>query len=114
MKTDSLKLQLSGDCFYDQNLYLEQFQELVEAVDNPRYLIIIPQKNNRQFYAVPSLLASHKEKAQTFFKEWSKYLPDSQLVYTRSESGREVLLRAKSATLLEENHCESERLEIWE
>ena len=48
------------------------------------------------YYPVPAALAGRKEDAQAFAKYWSKYVGGGRLVFTRSEEGRSILLRARA------------------
>ena len=108
-----VSLSLKGEDYYDKSLILEQFQDLISDIDNPRYIIHIPQSSGKKFYAVPTTLASHKEKAQNFFKRWSEHFPDSKLIYTRNKTGRSTLLKAQTETLCTEESTQIQHFEYW-
>ncbi|RME05719.1 MAG: hypothetical protein D6803_08340 [Anaerolineae bacterium] len=48
------------------------------------------------YYPVPDALARRKELALTFARYWRQYVGGGELVFTRSDAGRAILLRARA------------------
>ena len=48
------------------------------------------------YYRVPDVLAARKQDATIFARHWARYVGGGDLVYTRTEEGREILLEARS------------------
>lgn len=47
-------------------------------------------------HPVPDLLAARKERAEMYARYWKRYVGGSQLIYTRNETGRRILLQARA------------------
>lgn len=103
----------------DASTFVRAYREIFGQVRDQRYLILrddgrLPTLPLRPFWfvlrrwyrsratfkpayhPVPSVLSSRKEDAQIFAKYWTKYVGGGSLVFTRSEAGRVVLLRART------------------
>ena len=50
---------------------------------------------NSTYYSVPKVLSVNKELATLFHKNWNIYIGNSNLVYPKNGSGREILLKAR-------------------
>ena len=48
------------------------------------------------YYRVPDILAARKQDATVLASYWQRYVGGGELIYTRTEEGREVLLAARS------------------
>lgn len=48
------------------------------------------------YYAVPDILASRKSYAEIFARYWQRYVGGGELIYTRTETGRRILLQARA------------------
>ncbi|MCA9989136.1 MAG: DEAD/DEAH box helicase family protein [Anaerolineales bacterium] len=48
------------------------------------------------YYRVPDILAARKEDATALASYWQRYVGGGELIYTRTDEGREVLLAARS------------------
>lgn len=62
------------------------------------------------YHPVPDLLATRKELAETYARHWSRYVGGRQLVFTRSEQGRLILLQARAQS---RPKVESLAFEVW-
>ena len=65
------------------------------------------------YHAVPKIIGQKKEFALNFEKMWQKYVGVGKLVYTRTESGREILLKARMESLSASFQNKSERVSVW-
>lgn len=92
---------LSGGSGRDKTLFAECVKEFFSPIDNQRYLLV-KTKGKRGadgFYAVPQCFAARKEDAQAFAECMEPYMDDYELVYTRNEAGRGVLLEGRIKAL---------------
>jgi superfamily II DNA or RNA helicase len=48
------------------------------------------------YHPVPKILASRKERVESFAYYWSKYVGGGEIIFTRSQAGRAVLLSARA------------------
>ena len=96
----SITLSLEGADFYTQSLFADAMEELLGPIDNPRYLISRQRKRRfwqqRDYHAVPAVLGNHKDKAMALHQAWKKRLGRGELIYTRVEEGRRLLLQARA------------------
>lgn len=106
---------LRGGSTFEQAIFVETLQEIVNVIDNPRYIIIrksdllgIFQK--RDYHSVPDILGRNKQNANHFLQQWKQHVGDCELIYTRTIEGRRKLLEARvkslSAQLTDENIAE--------
>lgn len=103
----------------DSDIFIRAFQEIFEPVRDQRYLIMrtedrlpslpmqilwLPLRNwiretgmyPPAYHPVPKILASRKERVEMFAKYWAKFVGGGEIVFTRSERGRAVLLSARA------------------
>ena len=74
-------------------------------MDNQRYLLVAKkhQQVNPSIFVVPSLFEKRKEDAQLFQNAVAPHIGNYQLVYTRNEAGRKILLEARLKSLANKN-----------
>ena len=103
---------LSGGSGRDKALFAQCINEFFAAIDNQRYLLV-KAKGHRGldgFYAVPECFAKRKEDAQNFAQCMKPYIGNYELVYTRNESGRALLLEGRVRALANrEERCNSRK-----
>ncbi len=103
---------LSGGSGRDKALFAQCVNEFFAAIDNQRYLLV-KAKGHRGldgFYAVPECFAKRKEDAQNFAQCMKPYIGNYELVYTRNESGRALLLEGRVCALANrEERCISRK-----
>ncbi|NCB92024.1 MAG: hypothetical protein EOM40_05550 [Clostridia bacterium] len=90
------------------NCVLQFFSE----IDNQRYLLVNRKKRNRLdgFFAVPDAFAKKKEDAQVFAECMRPFIGKYELVYTRNEEGRKLLLEGRVKALgNREERCASKK-----
>ncbi len=88
---------LSGDSGRDKALFARCVNEFYGDVKDQRYLLV--KKGSRKgedgIYCVPECCARKKEDAQRFADCLRSYIGDYELVYTRSDAGKEILLEGR-------------------
>jgi hypothetical protein len=103
----------------DAAVFIDSFGEMFEPVIDQRYLISrsdhrLPQLAlmplwlllrrafrdaglyEPAYHAVPRVLSTRKDLAATFAENWRRYVGGGELVFTRTESGRQILLAARA------------------
>jgi len=92
-------LALSGSTFYESSLFADCLAEILAPIDSPRYLVIregeVYGLKRDDYHAIPLKLAVKKEYAQIFYKAWCRYVGPTEMIYTRTNLGRQRLLQAK-------------------
>jgi len=96
---------LKGGSMRDKELFSQTLGEFFAPVDNQRYLLVAKKApaGQSKYFAVPSLFEKRKEEAELFLDAVAPQLGDYQLVYTRNEAGRKVLLEARLKSLANKN-----------
>ena len=94
-------IYLAGGTGRDKALFTKCVNEFFGEIDNQRYLLVRSKKikGADDFYAVPECFAKRKEDAACFYECIKPYMGKYDLVYTRSEKGRKVLMEARMKTL---------------
>lgn len=90
-------IYLAGGSGRDKELFTKCVKEFFAVVDNQRY-ILVKSKNHQGldgFYCVPECFAKRKEDAEQFAACVKPYIGAYDLVYTRNEKGRELLLEGR-------------------
>ncbi len=92
---------LSGGTGRDKTLFTQCVNELFGVIDNQRYILVKEGKLRGEdgFYAVPECFGKKKEDAENFYRCIKPYIGKYNLVYTRSESGRQLLLEGRMKAL---------------
>lgn len=108
---------LEGGTSFEKMLFLDALQEVLGPIENPIYMITrnstLFSYTRRDFHVVPEILAERKEKAEYFVKMWKKYVGPTELIYTRNEDGRKILVKARNQSLSGQFTKKSERLSVW-
>ena len=96
---------LKGGSMRDKELFAQTVGEFFAPVDNQRYLLKAEkvQQGQSPYYAVPSLFDKRKEEAQKFLDFLTPTIGRYHLVYTRTETGRKILLEARIKALSNKN-----------
>ena len=96
---------LKGGSMRDKELFSQTLGEFFDPVDNQRYLLVAKKApaGQSKYFVVPSLFEKRKEEAQLFLDAVAPQLGDYQLVYTRNEVGRKILLEARLKSLANKN-----------
>lgn len=108
---------LEGGSTYEQNLFLDALADVLNPIDDPRYVIIrrslLGWWERKDYHAVPTPLGQKKELAEYFARMWKRYVGTSDLVYTRSPEGRRLLLKARGQALSAALLSRAERRSVW-
>ncbi len=108
---------LHGGTTLERSLFLESLQEVIDPVENPRYLIRLKKtgrdRRGKRYFPVPGLLGRNKESAAFFHRMWQKHLGPAELIYTRTPAGRKALLKARLRSLSGLLDGKSERSRFW-
>ena len=91
---------------YEQNLFNEAINEMFSPIDNPRYLLILEKKSHLKYqhsYSCPSILGKKKAMVDLFATNLIGKVGKFKVVYTRSDEGRNLILRCRKRSVLNEN-----------
>jgi hypothetical protein len=117
----------------DAATFVLSYRQLFAPVRDQRYLILrsedrLPNIALRQlwvslrpffrrrsdypssYHPVPDLLATRKERAEALARYWERYVGGGRLVYTRTDEGRQALLKARASR---RPKPESLAFEVW-
>lgn len=89
---------------HSAQLYLNALQELLNPIENPRYLLALkytfdPQMPLLYYFPVPTCLGKKKRDAELFQDIWAEKMGPTRLVFTRTVDGRLELLKARGQSL---------------
>ena len=109
---------LEGATTFEKSIFINSLQEIVQPIDNPRYVIIrkaafwslIKQKD---YHAVPEVIGRNKELAVHFKNEWKRLVGSCDLIFTRSIEGRKLLLKARLKSLSKQFYDGIEHVSKW-
>lgn len=104
---------------HSAQLYLSALQELLNPIENPRYLVAMkytfdPKAPVTYYFPIPTFLGKKKKDAERFLEVWEEKMGPSRLVYTRTSEGRLELLKARGQSLGMDEEGYSSRLSSWE
>ena len=91
---------------YEQNLFNEAINEMFSPIDNPRYLLILEKKGHLKYehsYSAPSILGKKKAMVDLFATNLIGKVGTFKVVYTRSDEGRNLILKCRKRSVLNEN-----------
>lgn len=91
---------LKGATEHESNSFITALQEILDPVENPRYLIVRAgwiQKalGISNYHSVPSIFGFRKKEAIIFFNNWKSSVGKSKMVFTRNLGGRKLLLKGR-------------------
>ena len=96
--SSSLTAALENATPQEQNLFNKALSEMLSPIENPRYLIIKGGDGTVSF-ACPSALGNKKENAEYFASLLNRTASDFRVIYTRSEKGRQELLKCRRMSI---------------
>lgn len=110
--------RIDGGNAREKSLFLQALQELLNPIENPRYLLVRKSMwwnrfTRKDYHSVPSIIGAKKEYAEYFADQWSKRVGRMNLIYTRTRDGRIELIRARNKSLSATFRPRSERLTRW-
>ena len=107
---------LEGGSNYEKSQFIQTLQELISPVDNPRYVLEQKEKfflmKKSIYFPIPEIFAKNKKSAEFFLKIWSETFDKSDLIFTRTIEGRQILLKLRFQSLMKKN-VQIEHLHKW-
>lgn len=106
-QSDLLVLLLENASIKEQNIFNEAIAELMSPIANPRYILIMKRLGVRKYsssYACPSIIGTNKEYVETFKEELKKHFSNFDIVYTRNEDGRGLILKCRRCAFITKNN----------
>ena len=106
----SVFLYLSNASAYEENLFNTAINEILSPIDNPRYILIFKRRGRLDFsqsYACPSVIGQKKELVELFADNLAGRVGDFEIVYTRNDEGRKLLMKAKKHALISKSENQS-------
>ncbi|MHA2307263.1 MAG: DEAD/DEAH box helicase family protein, partial [Candidatus Hodarchaeales archaeon] len=109
---------LDGSTNREKIIFLESLQEILDPIQNPRYLLvrkslIFNHFGRFDYHAVPSVIGTKKRHVLLFAELWDKFVGEMELIYTRSRQGRESLLKARNHSLSAHFRTPTQRISRW-
>ena len=103
----------------ENNLFIQSLQELLDPIDNPRYLLVNHSKflgkiKQTDYFAVPAVLSANKKSVEMFKMLWERYIGECEIIYTRNLEGRKILLKARKDACSASKRERSKRLSKWQ
>ena len=94
-------IYLASSSSKDKQLFAQCIKQMMGEVDNQRYLLVNRKNRNALdgFYCVPDVFAANKNDAEMFAKCIKHVVDRYDLVYTRNELGRKILLEGRTKAL---------------
>lgn len=110
----SQRMYLSGGTGRDKALFTKCVNEFFGEINNQRYLLIRSGKirGKYDFYAVPEAFAKRKEDVEAFYSCVKPYMGKYDLVYTRNENGRKMLLEARMKSVANQKNKTKARKKV--
>ena len=105
-------IYLLGGTGHDKALFAKCINEFYDSIDNQRYILYNPKRINKldAYFVVPDCFAKRKEDANIFASYMKPYIGEYQIIYTRNEKGRRILLQARAKALANrEERCITKR-----
>ncbi|MDY3362733.1 DEAD/DEAH box helicase family protein [Riemerella anatipestifer] len=109
---------LDGGNSFEKSLFINTLKEIIEPVDNPRYIII--RKSNflsfikqNDYHSVPELLGRNKSLAEYFQNQWKSNVGTCELIFTRNPEGRKLILKSRMKSLASKLSSKTELISKW-
>lgn len=103
-ETGGVYCYLQGGTGFEQTLFIDNLQEIIDILHNPRYVIVRKNKIiasfvKKDYHAVPEILGKNKANAEYFSQKWTELVGECELIYTRTIEGRKRLLEMRIKSL---------------
>lgn len=114
-----LTCSVRGGKMYEKNLLMDAWGELLDPVQNPRYVLrrfpkkVLGFRRKADYLAVPTEIGKRKEDAEAFCQKWNQQIERATVHYTRTPEGREYLIKARADALIMNFLDPSERVSVW-
>ena len=103
---------------HSAQLYLNALQELLNPIENPRYLLALQYDLEEDeplvyYFPVPQAMGKQKKDAEALLEIWKQKLGHTELIYTRTPSGRMDLLKARGQSFGAQPNEYAMRVSDW-
>lgn len=112
IETDSMMashvIYLRGGTGHDKALFAKCVNEFFAVIDNQRYILYNHKRKGKldAYFVVPESFAKRKEDALLFGEFMKPFIGNYEVIYTRNEMGRKILLEARANALAnKEERC---------
>ncbi len=108
---------LDGGTRMEQSIFIEALKQVIDPPRNPKYLLINAKGKKLlmdEIFTVPEQIGAKKDWAEWYSSQWKKYVSDNDLVYTRTQDGRLLLLKARNEAAYKERGSDIEILSKWQ
>ncbi len=117
--SESLEIVPKNLDTHSAQLYVNALQELLNPIENPRYLLALkyifdPKSPLVYYFPVPTCLSKKKKDAERFLDIWMEKMGPTRLVFTRTVDGRLELLKARGQSLGLSPEAYAVRESSWE
>lgn len=105
---DEQTVYLVGGSSRDRALFAQCVSEFFGPINQQRYLMVKPKKHDGAdgIYAVPEIFSKKKEDAQLFASCMEPYMGTYELMYTKNDPGKKVLMEGRMKSLSsQKNSC---------
>lgn len=112
LKNGNQSIYLMSQSGKDKQQFAQCIKQMMAPVDNQRYLLVNRKNRNALdgFYCVPDCFATNKNDAEMFAKSIKHVVDRYDLVYTRNEVGRKILLEGRTKALANrQERCQSRK-----
>ena len=99
-------IQLFDASIYEQNIFNQAINEMLSPIDNPKYLLIMKKGEHLKYdlsYACPSIIGQRKEMVELFADNLKGRVGPFEIIYTRSDEGRKILLKCRKRSYIAQN-----------
>lgn len=99
-------VQIIDAGIYEQSVFNQAITEMLSPIDNPKYLLIMKKRglrNYEQSYSCPSIISQRKEMVELFSDNLEGRVGSFEVVYTRTDEGREALIKCRKKSFLAQN-----------
>ena len=102
-----VRVELLNASVHDQNVFHSAIKQMLSPIENPRY-IIIPRGMFGSFkyrgaLACPDCLGAKSQYAQCLAKKLKRSMGGVQVVYTRTQNGRKLILQCRKRSYITYN-----------
>lgn len=91
-------IYLAGGTGHDKTLFAKCMYEFFDAIDNQRYILYKERRKRKMdgYFAIPEIFAKRKSDAEIFAQYMKSFIGKYQVIYTRNQAGRQILLPRKN------------------
>ncbi len=117
-KNGAVYCRLKGGSSYEKLLFINALEEIVNPINNPRYIIIRKSSlfktvSQKDYHAVPEIIGKNKQNALIFTNNWSRLVGKCDLIFTRTLEGRKLLLKSRIQSLSSQFQDSLEHVNRW-